>query len=112
MSNIRLPIQFNYHIKKSPDKSDCYLKGVFTNGVFSRKVRKFHNYEQTNKSKSYSYIPSVGVGIGSIFFRNRSMGLIVEGTVEKYLTSDSYANHIFSPLENSTWYSLKIGVVL
>jgi len=112
VSNIRLPIQFNYHIIKSPDKTDCYLKAVFTNGVFSRKVRKFHNYEQTDKRKSYSYIPSAGVGIGSIFFKNRTVGLIVEGTVEKYITSDSYVNRIFSPLKNSTWYSLKIGIVV
>ena len=110
-SSIRLPIQFNYHIIKSPDRTDCYLKAVYTNVVFSRKVRKFHNYEQTNKRKSYSYIPSIGIGIGSIFLKNKPVGLLVEGTVEKYLTFDSFANQRFYPFENTTWYSLKIGVV-
>ncbi len=111
VSNIRLPIQVNYHIIKSPEKTDCYLKAVFTNVVFSKKVLKFHNYEQTNKRKSYSYIPSIGVGIGSIFLKNKPVGLVVEGTLEKYLTSDSYINYLF-PLENTIWYSLKIGVVI
>ncbi len=112
VSNIRLPLQVNYHIIKSPEKTDCYLKAVFTNVIFSKKVRKFHNYEQFNKSKSYSYVPSVGVGIGSIFLKNKPVGIIVEGTIERYLTFDSFTNYIFYSLENTTWYSLKIGVVL
>ena len=112
VSNIRLPIQVNYHITKSPQKTDCYLKAVFTSGIFSEKVGKFHNYEQFNKRRSFSYIPSIGIGIGSIFFKNKSVGLLLEGTVEKYLTSDPYINRIFSPLKDATWYFLKIGVVI
>lgn len=103
-SSIRIPIQGNYHFLKSPNNTDWYLKAVYNNGIYFSKVREFENEELINKDKSYFYEPSVGLGIGSIFLKNKPVGIIVEGTIEKYLRHESFAN--------STWYSLKIGVVI
>jgi len=50
------------------------------------------------------YNPSVGLGIGGIFLKNKPVGLIVEGTIEKRLR--------YPQINSGTWYSLKIGVVL
>ena len=68
------------------------------------KNRSFENDELIRMNKSNSYEPSVGIGIGSIFLKNKPVGIIVEGTIEKYLRKYS--------LKYETWYSLKIGVVL
>ena len=103
-SNLRIPIQFNYHITKSPDKSDWYFKAVYTNNMIFKKKSSFENDEPYNMDKSNSYEPSVGIGIGSMFLKNKPVGLIVEGTIEKYLNEYAF--------EYETWYSLKIGVVL
>lgn len=50
------------------------------------------------------YRPSVGLGIGGIFLKNKPVGLIVEGTIEKTLRWETFSN--------ATYYSLKIGIVL
>jgi hypothetical protein len=101
-TNFRIPIQFNYHITKSPDKSDWYLKAVYTNGFFFYKVRSFGNGVLQVNNRFYE--PSAGIGLGSIFLKNKPVGIIVEGTISKHLSK--YA------LKYETWYSLKIGVVL
>lgn len=102
-SGIRIPIQVNYHITKSPDKTDWYLKAGYTNGVFSTTVRSFENDELTAKSKVRFYEPSAGIGLGGIFLKDKPIGIIVEGTISKHLYK--YALH------NETWYSLKFGDV-
>jgi hypothetical protein len=102
VTNFRIPIQFNYHITKSPDKSDWYLKAVYTNGFFFYKVRSFGNGVLQVNNRFYE--PSAGIGLGSIFLKNKPVGIIVEGTISKHL--NKYA------LKYETWYSLKIGVII
>jgi hypothetical protein len=104
VTNFRIPIQFNYHISKSPDKSDWYLKAVYTNGFFFYNVRSFGSSVLSVKNNGRFYEPSAGIGLGSIFLKNKPVGIIVEGTISKHL--HKYA------LKYGTWYSLKIGVVL
>ena len=60
--NFRIPIQFNYHISKSIDKSDWYLKAVYTNGIIFNMSRSFENDILIRKRKSNNfYNPSVGL---------------------------------------------------
>jgi len=104
-TNFRIPIQFNYHWWKSPDYPDWYFKAVYTNAILFSMSRSFENDELIRKRKSNSlYNPSVGLGIGVIFLKNKPVGLIVEGTIEKHLR--------YPQVNSGTWYSLKIGVVL
>jgi hypothetical protein len=118
-SGIRIPIQVNYHITKSPKKSDWYFKAVYTNGIFSSTVRSFENDELTTKSKTRFYEPSAGIGLGSIFLKDKPIGIIVEGTISKHLYNYKFSivegtisKHLNKyALEYETWYSLKIGVV-
>ena len=104
-TNFRIPIQFNYHWWKSPDYPDWYFKAVYTNAILFSMSRSFENDELIRKRKSNNfYDPSVGLGIGGIFLKNKPVGLIVEGTIEKTLRWESFSY--------ATYYSLKIGIVL
>ena len=104
-TNFRIPIQFNYHWWKSPDYPDWYFKAVYTNAILFSMSRSFENDELIRKRKSNSfYDPSVGLGIGGIFLKNKPVGLIVEGTIEKRLR--------YPQVNSGTLYSLKIGIVL
>jgi hypothetical protein len=103
-SLFRIPLQVNYHIQSAPEKTDCYFKVVYTNGILVSKIRRYDNEEFLSGDRSYSYEPSVGIGIGSVFFKRKSVGMILEGTIEKLLRHDSY--------KDATLYSLKIGIVI
>ena len=104
-SNFRIPIQFNYHISKSIDKSDWYLKAVYTNGIFFNMSRSFENDILIRKRKSNNfYNPSVGLGIGSIFLKDKPVGILLEGTIEKTLRWETF--------NEATYYSMKIGILL
>lgn len=104
-TNFRIPIQFNYHWWKSPDESDWYFKAVYTNAISFSTSRSFENDELIRKRKSDNYYnPSVGLGIGGIFLKNKPVGLIVEGTIERRLR--------YPQINSGTLYSLKIGIVL
>jgi hypothetical protein len=103
--NFRIPIQFNYHWWKSPDYSDWYFKAVYTNAILYSMSRSFEDDELVRKRKSNNfYDPSVGFGIGGIFFKDKPVGLIVEGTWEKTLRWESF--------NEANYYSLKIGILL
>ena len=104
MSVIRIPMQINLHLIKVPTKTDTYLKVVYTNGIWFFKTTQYENDEITSIEKTNSYYPSIGIGIGSIFLKHKKVGIIVEGTIEKYLRYDTF--------NDATWYSLKIGVVI
>jgi len=104
-TNFRIPIQFNYHWWKSPDYPDWYFKAVFTNAILYSKSRSFENDELTRKRKSNNYYdPSIGLGIGGIFLKNKPVGLIVEWTIEKTLRWETF--------NEATYYSMKIGIIL
>jgi len=104
-TNFRIPIQLNYHWWKSPDYPDWYFKAVYTNAILYYMSRSFENDELIRKRKSNNlYDPSVGLGIGAIFLKNKPVGLIVEGTIEKTLRWETFSE--------ATYYSLKIGIVL
>ena len=104
-TNFRIPIQFNYHWWESPDYPDWYFKAVYTNAILFYMSRSFENDELIRKRKSNNfYDPSVGLGIGGIFFKNKPVGLIVEGTIEKTLRWETFSE--------TSYYSLKIGIVL
>ncbi len=104
-SNFRIPIQFNYHISKSPDESDWYLKAVYTNGISFTKSRSFENDILYRKRKSNNfYNPSIGLGIGSIFLKDKPVGILLEGTIEKTFRWETS--------NEATYYSMKIGILL
>ena len=103
--NFRIPVQFNYHISKSIDKSDWYLKAVYTNGIIFNMSRSFENDILIRKRKSNNfYKPSVGLGIGSIFLKDKPVGILLEGTIEKTLRWETF--------NEATYYSMKIGILL
>lgn len=104
VSGIRLPLQLNLHFTKAPLKTDGYLKAVYTNGFGLHKTIQYEDNVATGTSHTNYYNPSIGIGLGSIFLKNKPMGIIVEGMIEKYLRFDSF--------KDATWYSLKIGVVI
>ena len=85
-------------------KTDYYLKAVYTNGLAIYKTIYYENDVATGTSRTSGYNPSLGIGIGSIFLKNKPVGIIVEGMIEKYLRFDSF--------NEATWYSKKIGVVI
>jgi hypothetical protein len=104
VSGIRVPLQFNVHFSKAPLKTDGYLKAVYTNGLTFDKMVQYENDEATGTRRMSFYDPSIGIGIGSIFLKNKPVGIIVEGLIEKYLRFDSF--------KDATWYSIKIGVII
>lgn len=104
VSNFRVPLQANYHIVKSPNKTDCYIKGVFTNEIFTDKLVKYETDGTTSTSRSASYYPSIGLGMGAIFRKHKDVGILLEGTIEKFLRSGNF--------KNSTFLVFKIGVVI
>jgi hypothetical protein len=104
VSGIRLPLQFNLHFTKAPLKTDSYLKAVYTNGLSFHKTIQYENGVATGSHHLSYYYPSIGIGIGSIFLKNKPVGLILEGMIEKHLRFDSF--------KEATWYSMKIGVII
>jgi hypothetical protein len=103
-SAIRIPLQFNYHFIKAPQKIDSYLKAVYTNGFSFSQVHEYENDVETDNYSQNNYHPSAGLGIGGIFLKNKPVGIILEGTIEKYLRWDTF--------NMATFYSIKIGVVI
>jgi len=104
-SNFRIPIQFNYHFNMIPGKDDWYLKAVYTNGILYTTSRSFENDELIRKRKSNNYYnPSIGLGIGSILLKDKPVGILLEGTIEKTLRWETF--------KEATYYSMKIGILL
>ena len=104
VSQIRLPLQLNIHLTEAPIKTDSYLKVVYNNGITFHKTIQYVNDETTGTRHLSFYYPSIGMGIGSIFLKNKPVGIILEGLIEKYLRYDSF--------KEATWYSIKIGVIM
>jgi hypothetical protein len=104
VSGIRLPLQVNFHFTNEPMKTDSYLKAVYTNGFTFHKNIQYENDIATGTRHTSFYDPSIGIGIGSIFLKNKPLGIILEGLIEKYLRYDSF--------KEATWYSIKIGVII
>ncbi|MEN8250981.1 MAG: hypothetical protein ABFS32_18760 [Bacteroidota bacterium] len=104
MSSFRIPLQANYHFVRNPKRNDSYVKATFINRCWIEKVISYESDGIKATSRSVSYLPSVGLGIGAIFFKEKSIGLLLEGTVEKFLRFHSFTN--------STMYSLKVGILI
>ena len=103
-SNLRVPLQANYHLVKSPQKTDFYIKAAYTNGIFFQKLVKYETDGTTNTSRNTSYIPSIGLGVGAVFLKHKTVGILLEGTIEKYSSVSDFSG--------STFFILKIGVVI
>ncbi len=101
---LRIPLQANYHLVKAPEKTDSYIKAVYTNGFGFAKDVQYESDGTTTTSRSTSYFPSVGLGIGAIFLKHKTAGILLEGTFEKFLR--------FGDFSEKTFFSLKIGVIL
>jgi hypothetical protein len=103
-SLLRIPLQINYHLVKAPKKTDSYIKAVYTNGFGFAKDIKYESDGTTTTSRSTTYFPSVGLGIGAIFLKHKTVGILLEGTFEKFLR--------FGDFTEKTLFSLKIGVII
>jgi len=103
-SILRIPLQANYHLVKAPKKTDSYIKVVYTNGFGFAKDIKYEDDGTTTTTRSTTYFPSLGLGVGAVFLKHKKVGILLEGTFEKYLRFGDFAN--------STFFSLKIGVVI
>ncbi len=103
-SMLRIPMQFNFHLNKSPLKTDSYLKTVYNNAFILQRVIEYENDVKIGKDFNSGYYPSIGIGLGAFFLKHKTVGILLEGTIEKYLR--------FGDFKNSTWYSIKIGVVI
>ena len=103
-SMLRVPMQFNFHLIENPLKTDSYLKAVYNNAFIIEKVVEYENDERLGENLNSGYYPSLGIGLGTVFLKHKPIGILLEGTIEKYLR--------FGDFKNSTWYSIKIGVVI
>ena len=68
-SALRIPVQFNYHFTKDPQKIDSYLKAVYTNGFNFSQVYEYENDVEIDNYSQNNYHPSIGLGIGGVFFK-------------------------------------------
>jgi len=101
---IRVPIQTNFHFNRNPGKADSFAKLVFNNILFLDRVAYFENDITISKEKSISYIPAIGLGVGTHFRRDKPVGILLEGLVEQHLRFDDYSDGI--------WCSVKIGIII
>jgi hypothetical protein len=99
-----LPLQTNFHFKRNPGKTDSFAKLVFNNILFLDKVAYFENDIATSEEKSISYIPAIGFGVGTRLRRDKPLGILLEGVVEKHLRFDGYSDGI--------WCSAKVGIII
>ena len=94
-SALRIPAQFNFHFTKAPKRTDSYIKAVYTNGFTFTQVYEYENDVETDNYTQNNYHPSIGLGVGGIFFKNKPVGIILEGTIEKYLRWDTFNKATF-----------------
>lgn len=88
VDNLRVPVQVYYHFSKGMKRFDPYLKTEFIN-EFNFSNIKYYENDIVSSKHSYSYYDSyLGVGIGNIFGADKSIGIIVEGSLNTVLDKD------------------------
>ena len=91
-------------MNKSPVKTDTYVKTVYNNALILQRVIEYENDVRIGKDFNSGYYPTIGIGLGAILLKQKSVGILLEATIEKNLR--------FGGIKNSTWYSIKMGIVL
>ena len=104
INEIRIPVQIYYHFSEGKGKTDTYIKTEFRNEfTFSEMI--YYDYDEIVNSRSNTwYSSSICMGIGSILRVNKSIGLLIEGSLGTVLDRDFlFGMYIIS---------MKLGIVL
>jgi len=88
INKFRVPVQVYYHFSKGMTRFDPYLKTEFIN-EFNFSNMTYYENDIVSSKQSYSYYDSyLGVGFGNIFRADKSIGIIVEGSLNTVLDKD------------------------
>ena len=103
-NEFRVPVQANFHFSENITNVDSYLKAEYTNEfTFSKSTYYESDIISSQRSNSW-YSSSIGLGFGSIFRANKSIGILIEGSLGTVLDRDVlFQMYIFK---------LKFGIVL
>ena len=100
----RIPVQANFHLSESKANVDTYLKAEYTN-EFTFSKSTYYEYDIISSTRTNSwYSSSIGLGVGSIFRANKSIGILIEGSLGTVLDKDV--------LFQVYIITLKLGIVL
>ena len=102
-NTIQIPLQIHYYLFKSTKNADVYFKTAFINEfMFSKTI--YYEYDIIDHTDSDRfYTPSIALGIGSMFRKNKAVGILIEGSMGTYLDLDLFEMYILR---------IKFGVVL
>ena len=104
VNEFRVPVQVNFHFSENITNVDSYLKAEYTN-EFTFSKSTYYEYDIISKTRSSSwYSSSIGLGVGSIFRANKSIGILIEGSLGTILDKDI--------LFQMYIITLKLGIVL
>lgn len=103
-NEFRIPVQVNFHLSENKENVDTYLKAEYTNEfTFSKSIHYEYDIITSTRTNSW-YSSSIGLGAGSILRANKSIGILIEGSLGTVLDSDV--------LFQIYIITLKLGVVL
>jgi hypothetical protein len=99
-SEYRVPIQFHYHFKENPSKSDMFLTAEFINNILSDKTIHYEDDVRNSVSTEIYYRPLISIGLGGYFRTDKAIGIRIEGGLETYLRKNMFAK----------LYQIKMGI--
>jgi len=103
-NDFRIPVQAYFHFSENNSNVNTYLKTEFTN-VFTFHKSIYYENEIISSTKSNTWYSSTnGLGIGSILRANKSIGVLIEGSLGTILDKDI--------LFQMYIVTLKLGIVL
>ena len=99
----RVPVQAYFHFSENITNIDTYLKAEFTNEFTFSKLTYYESDIISSKRSNSWYSSSIGLGVGSILRANKSIGILIEGSLGTVLDKDVlFQLYIFK---------LKLGIV-
>lgn len=104
INEIRIPVQAHYHFSEGVGKTDTYIKAEFRNKFSFSEMNYYDLGELVNSRSNSWYSSSIGLGVGSILRANKSIGILIEGSLGTILDKDI--------LFQMYIVKLKLGIVL
>jgi len=90
INEIRIPVQAHYHFSEGIGKTDTYIKAEFRNEITFSNLNYYDLGELVNSRSNSWYSSSIGVGIGSILRADKTIGVLVEGSLGTYLDKHDF----------------------
>jgi len=81
INELRIPVQVHYHFSQDKGKTDTYIKTVFRNEFTFSEMNYYDVGELVNSRSNSWYSSSIGLGIGSILRAEKTIGILVEGSL-------------------------------